>query len=96
MPQQHSANPRELRMIKRLLLAFVPVVLFLLVSTTILSLSLMDIKYTFETVLIGTSLDYLVDETYSMVWLFYGSSNIAFVVIYIISLMVFKRVSKKY
>ncbi|ELQ3992124.1 hypothetical protein RNP97_002293 [Enterobacter bugandensis] len=83
-------------MIKRLLLAFVPVVLFLLVSTTILSLSLMDIKYTFETVLIGTSLDYLVDETYSMVWLFYGSSNIAFVVIYIISLMVFKRVSKKY
>lgn len=83
-------------MIKRLLLAFVPVVLFLLVSTTILSFSLMDIKYTFETVLIGTSLDYLVDETYSMVWLFYGSSNIAFVVIYIISLMVFKRVSKKY
>lgn len=83
-------------MIKRLLLAFVPVVLFLLVSTTILSLSLMDIKYTFETVLIGTSLDYLVDEIYSMVWLFYGSSNIAFVVIYIISLMVFKRVSKKY
>ncbi|CZY15354.1 hypothetical protein V1581_18860 [Enterobacter bugandensis] len=83
-------------MIKRLLLAFVPVVLFLLVSTTILSLSLMDIKYTFETVLIGTGLDYLVDETYSMVWLFYGSSNIAFVVIYIISLMVFKRVSKKY
>ncbi|HAS1472209.1 TPA: hypothetical protein QCG03_001401 [Enterobacter bugandensis] len=83
-------------MIKRLLLAFVPVVLFLLVSTTILSLSLMDIKYTFETVLIGTSLDYLVDETYSMVWLFYGSSNIAFVVIYIISFMVFKRVSKKY
>ena len=83
-------------MIKRLLLAFVPVALFLLVSTTILSLSLMDIKYTFETVLIGTSLDYLVDETYSMVWLFYGSSNIAFVVIYIISLMVFKRVSKKY
>lgn len=83
-------------MIKRLLLAFVPVVLFLLVRTTILSLSLMDIKYTFETVLIGTSLDYLVDETYSMVWLFYGSSNIAFVVIYIISLMVFKRVSKKY
>ncbi|MFZ5258922.1 hypothetical protein ACOY73_09670 [Enterobacter bugandensis] len=83
-------------MIKRLLLVFVPVVLFLLVSTTILSLSLMDIKYTFETVLIGTGLDYLVDETYSMVWLFYGSSNIAFVVIYIISLMVFKRVSKKY
>lgn len=96
MPPQHSANPRELRMIKRLLLAFVPVALFLLVSTTILSLSLMDIKYTYESVLIGTSLDYLVDETYSMVWLFYGSLNIAFVVIYIISLMVFKRVSKKY
>ncbi|AYA12803.1 MULTISPECIES: hypothetical protein [Enterobacter] len=83
-------------MIKRILLAFVPVALFLLVSTTILSLSLMDIKYTFESVLIGTTLDYLVDETYSIVWLFYGSSNIAFVVIYIVSLMVFKRVSKKY
>ena len=83
-------------MIKRILLAFVPVALFLLVSTTILSLSLMDIKYTFESVLIGTSLDYLVDETYSIAWLFYGSSNIAFVVIYIVSLMVFKRVSKKY
>lgn len=83
-------------MIKCLLLAFVPVVLFLLVSTTILSLSLVDIKYTFEPVLTGTSLDYLVDETYSIVWLFYGSSNIAFVVIYIVSLMVFKRVSKKY
>mgnify|MGYP007011330970 FL=1 len=96
MPLQHSANPRELRMIKRILLAFVPVALFLLVSTTILSLSLMDIKYTFESVLIGTTLDYLVDETYSIVWLFYGSSNIAFVVIYIVSLMVFKRVSKKY
>ena len=96
MPLQHSANPRELRMIKRILLAFVPVALFLLVSTTILSLSLMDIKYTFDSVLIGTTLDYLVDETYSIVWLFYGSSNIAFVVIYIVSLMVFKRVSKKY
>ncbi len=83
-------------MIKCLLLAFVPVALFLLVSTTILSLSLVDIKYTFEPVLTGTSLDYLVDETYSIVWLFYGSSNIAFVVIYIVSLMVFKRVSKKY
>jgi len=83
-------------MIKHLLLAFVPVALFLLVSTAVLSLSFLDIKYTYEPVLIGTHLDYLVDETYSMVWLFYGASNIAFVVIYVVLLLFFKRLRKKY
>lgn len=95
MPPQHSASPRDLRMIKPLLIAFVPVALFLLVSTAVLSLSFMDIKYTYEPVLIGTHLDYLVDETYSMVWLFFATSNIAFIVIYIVFLLVFKRLSKK-
>lgn len=82
-------------MIKRLLLVFAPVALFLLVSTAILSFSFMDIKYTYEPALIGTQLDYLVDETYSMVWLFYSALNITFVVIYTVFLLVFKRLSRK-
>ncbi|WP_333849367.1 hypothetical protein [Leclercia sp.] len=58
-------------MIKRLLLVCAPAALFLLASTAVLSLSFMDIKYTYEPVLTGTRLDSLVDETYSMVWLFF-------------------------
>jgi len=82
-------------MIKRLLLVCVPVALFLLVSTAILSLSCMDIKYIYEPTLIGTHLDFLVDETYFMVWLLYSASNITFIVIYVTFLLFFKRVSKK-
>ncbi|MEG6214928.1 hypothetical protein UXO42_07145 [Enterobacter quasihormaechei] len=82
-------------MIKHLLLICAPVALFLLVSTAVLSLSFIDIKYTYEPVLTGTRLDYLVDETYSMAWLFFCTSNIAFFAIYIVFLLVFKRLSKK-
>ncbi|EKD5160888.1 hypothetical protein OR235_004475 [Enterobacter cloacae] len=82
-------------MIKRLLLICAPVALFLLVSTAILSLSFIDIKYTYEPALTGTRLDYLVDETYSMAWLFFCTSNSAFLATYIVFLLVFKRLSKK-
>ncbi len=82
-------------MIKRLLLACAPVSLFLLASTAVLSLSFVDIKYTYEPALTGTHLDYLVDKIYSMVWLFYGASNITFVVICVVFLLVFKRLNKK-
>lgn len=82
-------------MIKSLLLVCAPVVLFLLVSTAVLSLSFIDIKYSYEPVLAGTRLDYLVDETYSMAWLFFCTSNIAFFVIYIVFFLVFKRLIKE-
>ena len=78
MLPQHSARPRELRLLQRLLISCAPGALFLLVSTAVLSLSFIDIKYTYEPVLTGTRLDYLVDETYSMAWLFFCTSNIAF------------------
>lgn len=81
-------------MIKRLLLICAPIALFLLVSTSVLSLSFIDIKYTYEPVLTGTRLDYLVDETYSMTWLFFCTSNSAFLAIYIVFLLVFKRLGK--
>lgn len=71
-------------MIKRLLLIRAPLALFLLVSTAVLSHSFIHIKYTYEPVLTGTRLDYLVDETYFMAWLFFCTSNIAFFVIYIV------------
>lgn len=80
---------------KRLLLICAPVALFLLVSTAVLSLSFIDVKYTYEPALTGTRLGYLVDETYYMAWLFFCTSNIAFFAIYIVSLLVFKRLSKK-
>lgn len=86
---------RELRVIKRLLLVCTPATLYLLASTAVLFLLFMDIKYTYEPALTGTQLDYLVDETYTMVWLFYGALNITFVVIYAVFLLVFKRLSRK-
>ncbi|MCP1440221.1 hypothetical protein J3D56_003657 [Erwinia persicina] len=83
-------------MIKKLLFVFLPVALFLVVSTGVLSLSFMDIKYTYEPALIGSHLDYLVGETYSIAWLFYGVLNVAFIIIYVISFFIFNRLSKKH
>jgi type IV secretory pathway VirB3-like protein len=82
-------------MIKKLLFILLPVALFLLISTAVLSLSFLNIKYTYEPVLIGTSLDYLVTNTYSMAWVFYCTSNISFIVIYIVYLLILNRISKK-
>ena len=88
-------SPEALRVIKPLLIIFAPVALFFLASTEVLSLSFMNVKYSYEPALTGTHLVCLSDEAYSMVWLFYGASNITFVVIYAVFLLVFKRLTKK-
>lgn len=83
-------------MIKRLSFVFVPTLLFLLINTTVLYLSFMNVKYTYEPALTGTEFDYLIGGVYSMAWLFYGVTNIAFVVIYLSALLMFNRVSRKH
>lgn len=95
MPQRHSVGLRGALMIKKMIFILFPVVLFLLINTAVLSLSFLNIKYTYEPVLIGTSLDYLVINAYSMAWMFYCASNIAFIVIYIVYLLILNRISKK-
>jgi hypothetical protein len=80
---------------KQFLFIFLPVALFLLISTVVLSLSFMDIKYTYEPALTGTAFDYLVNDTYSMAWLFYSVTNIAFAVIYLSALFVLYKLNRK-
>lgn len=96
MPQRPSVIHKEVRMIKRFIFILLPIVLFLLISTAVLSLSFMNIKYTYEPALIGTAFDYLIDDTYSMAWLFYIVTNIAFVAIYLPTFFVFNRLSRKH
>lgn len=83
-------------MIRRFLIMLIPIVLFLLTSTSVLFLSFVNIKYTYEPVLTGTAFDFLIDNTYSMAWLFYGVTNIAFIVIYSSVLLFFYKLNWKH
>lgn len=60
----------------------VPIIFFALVINVTLILCLMDVKYTFEPALLGKSEDFLLDEIYRIIYLFYWVSNVAFFVIY--------------
>lgn len=83
-------------MVKRLFLIIIPIVLFFLTSTTVLTLSFLNIKYMYEPALIGTTVDYLVDNTYSMAWIFYGVTNMAFLIIYLFVMFIFYKLERKH
>lgn len=84
-----------IKIIIRIIKWLVPVILFTLAINITLILCLQDVKYTFEPALLGKPDDFLLDEVYKIIYLFYWVSNLTFLIIYLCGTFLVCRKNKK-